>query len=36
VLLTVNDQASDPLDNLPVANPAEQRLAQQLLAQVQL
>ena len=32
VLLTVNDAARNPVDNLPVADAAEQRLAQHLLA----
>jgi hypothetical protein len=35
VLLTVNDVARIPGDNLPVADAAEQRLAQQLMAELQ-
>lgn len=35
VLLTVNDQARNPTDNLPMANAAEQRIAQQLMTQLQ-
>jgi hypothetical protein len=35
VLLTVNDVAHNPSDNLPVADSAEQRLAAQLLAELQ-
>ncbi|GAC1450343.1 MAG: hypothetical protein PVSMB4_09170 [Ktedonobacterales bacterium] len=35
VLLTVNDEARNPVDNLPVADATEQRLAQQLLDQAQ-
>lgn len=34
VLLTVNDIARNPVDNLPVADPAEQHLAQQLLTEL--
>jgi hypothetical protein len=34
VLLTVNDAAVNPTDNLPVADAAEQRLAQQLMAEL--
>jgi len=36
VLLTVNHQAINPQDGLPMASAAEQRLAQQLMAQLRL
>lgn len=34
VLLTVNDSARNPVDILPMANADEQRIAQQLIAQL--
>jgi hypothetical protein len=36
VLMTANDTARNPVDNLPVADPTEQALAQQIFAQSQV